>query len=134
VCREAAVNRHAERHPQPYPIVKLVPELTVPFELETNPDGTQTALLRHGCIRVEQFADLVNELARQRQLDNDAAISRALHAAGIPAQDGDDLGSLVPRLRDTPRHDQHRATDTGSPPHPTSGTSADELECSPCQV
>lgn len=61
------MDRHAERHPQCYPIVKNAPELTVPFELETNPDGTQTALLGPGCLSRQQLADLLNELAYQRQ-------------------------------------------------------------------
>jgi hypothetical protein len=64
------VIRPPDRHPEPYPIVKPAPELTVPFELETNPDGTQTALLADGCIRAVEFADLVNELALQRHPGN----------------------------------------------------------------
>lgn len=79
VCREAAV----DRHPQHYPIVKDAPDLPVPFELETNPDGTQTALLGPGCIDHKQLAELLNELACQRlrlRCDCTTCVIRAVNA------------------------------------------------------
>jgi hypothetical protein len=67
-----------------FPTVAVVPDLDVDFELDTNPDGTQTVRLRHGLLIAEQHAALINEVASQRQrLTCPICAAELLHRAGF---------------------------------------------------
>ncbi|MEU7525489.1 hypothetical protein AB0A74_07135 [Saccharothrix sp. NPDC042600] len=73
--------------PEWYPLILVRRDLMGPFELVKNPDGTQTVHLCEGVVLGEPLAELINELAFQRQTGSctDCTL-RAISAACIPAQ------------------------------------------------
>ncbi|XVV06311.1 hypothetical protein ACQPW3_13345 [Actinosynnema sp. CA-248983] len=80
--------------PKWFRLIHVRPDLTVPLELEKNPDGTQTVHLREGILLGEPLAELINELAWQRQTGSCTVCTlRAISAAGIPVQ-ADEVMSL----------------------------------------
>jgi hypothetical protein len=91
-----------------FPTVAVVPDLDVDFELDTNPDGTQTVHLRHGLLIAEPHAALINEVASQRQrLTCLICAAELLHRAGFKTT-LESLDTLAWQLAKT-EHQRHTA-------------------------
>ncbi|WP_433268215.1 hypothetical protein ACQPZF_03665 [Actinosynnema sp. CS-041913] len=90
------------------PIVRVIPDLDVPFRLWTHEDGTQTIDFRAGMTLCDSIANLINEISRHRELGCLLCVIAVLQAAD-PSLDADEAASIAREISGTRRNTAQNA-------------------------